>query len=150
MVISAASQGPPGGEEPARAAALEPSRTAAAIGDEDLPLVDPAVLEELEDELYPPALATNFAKDYVEFWPQRERRLIAALAAADSRTALDAAISVRVSSDMVGARRLAALARALEAALRGGDLSGGPVGALVSVHGRATVDELQARYLRYR
>ena len=112
--------------------------------------MDPAVLQELKDELYPPALATNFAKDYVRFWPQRERRLIAALAAGDARAALDAAISVKVSSDMVGARRLAALARALEAAVRGGDLSGGPVRDLVSVDGRATVEELQARYLQYR
>jgi HPt (histidine-containing phosphotransfer) domain-containing protein len=111
--------------------------------------VDPLVLHKLEDELGRPDLATNFAKDYVGMWEQRERRLLASLEEKDRPAALEAVISLKVSSTMVGARRLACLAQALESAVRRGEISGGVVRE-VSVHGRATVAELQAQYLQHR
>jgi hypothetical protein len=123
---------------------------AALGGDrEDLPLVDLLVLQELEEELGRPDLATNFAKDYVVMWERRERRLVASLQEEDHAAALDAVISLKVSSTMVGALRLACLAQALEGAVRRGEVSGGAVGEL-SVHGRATVEELQVQYLQHR
>jgi hypothetical protein len=111
--------------------------------------VDPLVLQELEEDLGRPDLATNFAKDYVVMWERRERRLIASVQEEDLTAALDAVISLKVSSAMVGALRLAFLAQTLEARVRSGDISGGIVREL-SVHGRATVEELQAQYLQHR
>ncbi|KRE76735.1 hypothetical protein ASG79_17695 [Arthrobacter sp. Soil761] len=115
-----------------------------------MPLVDPVVLQDLEDELGQPDLVTNFAKDYVRLWEQRERRLIASLANQDRAAALDAVISLKVSSTMVGALRLAGLAQALESAVRRGDLGGGFFPELISAHGWATVNELRAQYLQHR
>lgn len=89
-------------------------------------------------------------KDYAALWEQREHRLTASLADEDRGAALDAAISLKVTSTMVGAPRLACLSVALESEVRAGDLSGGQsVLALISVHGRATVNELRARYLQH-
>lgn len=115
-----------------------------------VPLVDPVVLQDLEDELGQPELVTNFAKDYVGLWETRERRLIASLANQDRAAALDAVISLKVSSTMVGALRLAGLAQALESAVRRGDATGGLFPELISAQGRATVDELRAQYLQHR
>lgn len=107
------------------------------------------MLQELADQLGGRYLAVKFAKDYIGLWEQRERRLTASLDEQDSDAALDAVISMKVSSAMVGALRLEGLARALEAAIRGGDFSGGSVLALIAVHGRATVDALQVQYLQH-
>ncbi|MDQ0826188.1 HPt (histidine-containing phosphotransfer) domain-containing protein [Arthrobacter sp. B2I5] len=152
MAISASPQGPPGGEK--STAAITDAWTAAQpVHDNDthtVPLVDPVVLQDLEDELGQPELVTNFAKDYVRLWETRERRLTTSLANQDRAAALDAVISLRVSSTMVGALRLAGLAVALESAVRRGDLSGGFFGELISVQGRATVEELRERYLQHR
>lgn len=151
MAISAASPGPLGGEQPPTATTLScPGEGTALVGDRPaLPLVDPLVLQELEAELGRPDLATNFAKDYVVMWERRERRLVASVQEEDLTAALDAVISLKVSSAMVGALRLAFLAQTLEASVRRGDISGGIVREL-SVHGRATVEELRAQYLQHR
>lgn len=151
MAISAGSPGPLGGEQPPTATTLScPGEGTALVGDRQaLPLVDPLVLQELEEDLGRPDLATNFAKDYVVMWERRERRLIASVQEEDLTAALDAVISLKVSSTMVGALRLAFLAQTLEARVRSGDISGGIVREL-SVHGRATVEELQAQYLQHR
>jgi hypothetical protein len=50
---------------------------------------------------------------------------------------------------MVGGLRLAHLAERLEAAVREGDLKdGAALLAMIAIHGRATVKELQLRYIR--
>lgn len=152
MDISQASQGLPFGKDPCGAVTSRPTDAGVlALGDvRTLPLLDPVVLQDLEDELGRPDLAAGFAKDYVGLWEQRERRLSASLAEEDLEAALDSAISLKVSSSMVGARRLASLAQVLESAVRGGELSGGPVRELISVHGKATMEELRAQYLQRR
>lgn len=152
MVNSAVTEVPPGrGESCGAAASLWGGTKAAPARDvQTLPLVDPAVLQDLEDELGRSDLATNFAKDYVGLWEQREHRLAASLADADRDAALESVISLKVSSTMVGARRLAGLAQVLESAVRGGDLSGGLVRDLISVQGRATIEELRVQYLQHR
>ncbi|WP_231938663.1 Hpt domain-containing protein [Arthrobacter sp. B6] len=115
-----------------------------------LPLVDRTVLEDLEEQLGRPDMARNFAMDYSVLWGQRERRLIDSFEREDQAAAIEAAISLKVSSAMVGGLRLACLAQLLEAAVREGDLhQGASVLALVSAHGRATVNELENRYLRH-
>jgi HPt (histidine-containing phosphotransfer) domain-containing protein len=69
----------------------------------------------------------------------------------DRGPALDAAISLKVCSAMIGAHCLAGLAQALESAVRKHDFSsGGTILALISDHGRATVRELQTQYLHHR
>lgn len=116
-------------------------------GDE-LPLVDPVVLEDLEEQLDSPDIAQNFARDYARMWDQRRRSLAAALDRQDREAALDAVISLKISSAMVGGVRLARLAEELEDIIRRGDLDGGQVlVATIADHGSATVKELQLSYI---
>lgn len=153
MFSSAASKELPGGEKSGDASTPVRTPTGATRADEgqNLPLVDPLVLQVLEDQLGRADLATNFAEDYAALWEQREHRLTASLADQDRDAALDVALSLKVTSTMVGALRLARLAQTLESAVRAGDLSrGDAVLALISTHGRATVDELRMQYLQHR
>ena len=111
--------------------------------------MDRTVLQTLEEQLGRPDMARNFAKDYSALWGQRERRLVDSLEREDQAVALDAAISLKVSSAMVGGLRLACLAQMLEAAVRHGDLRhAASVLALISIHSPTTVNELQHQYLR--
>jgi hypothetical protein len=113
-----------------------------------LPLVDAAVLEELEDELAGSGLAQRFARDYAAMWDTRYERLAAAVQRQDSASALDAAISLKITSAMVGGLRLAKLAELLEALIRQGDFTKGQVlMERVAEDGGQTVSELQANYI---
>jgi HPt (histidine-containing phosphotransfer) domain-containing protein len=140
-----------------RSAAAHPSRpgitapTGSALSQEAaglLPLVDAAVLEELEDELAGSGLAQRFARDYASMWDQRCARLAAAVDSRDSESALDAAISLKISSAMVGGVRLAKLAELLETLIRQGDFGQGQVlMERVAQDGGQTVSELQSTYI---
>ncbi len=113
-----------------------------------LPLVDAAVLEELEDELAGSGLAQRFARDYAAMWDLRCSRLAAAVDSQDSDSALDAAISLKISSAMVGGLRLAKLAELLEVLIRRGDFGQGQVLMKRVAHdGGQTVSELQSTYI---
>jgi HPt (histidine-containing phosphotransfer) domain-containing protein len=113
-----------------------------------LPLVDAAVLEELEDELAGSGLAQRFARDYAAMWDQRCARLAAAVHSQDMDSALDAAISLKISSAMVGGVRLAKLAELLETLIRQGDFGQGQVlMERVAQDGGQTVSELQSTYI---
>jgi HPt (histidine-containing phosphotransfer) domain-containing protein len=113
-----------------------------------LPLVDAAVLEELEDELAGSGLAQRFARDYAAMWDQRYSRLAAAVESQDGASALDAAISLKITSAMVGGIRLAKLAELLEVLIRRGDFGQGQVlMERVAEDGVQTVSELQATYI---
>lgn len=113
-----------------------------------LPLLDAAVLEELEDELAGSGLAQRFARDYATMWDQRRSRLAAAVDSQDTASALDAAISLKISSAMVGGMRLARLAELLEALIRRGDFGQGKVLMERVAHdGGQTVSELRATYI---
>lgn len=115
----------------------------------ELPLLDGAVLEELGEQLGRPDMAWNFARDYASMWGPRYRRLVASVERGDLVAALDAVLSLKVSSAMVGGLRLAHLAQMLEATVRKGDLrDGAALLAVIAAHGRATVTELQLRYIR--
>lgn len=128
----------------ASAAGTPPSQEAAGL----LPLVDAAVLEELEDELAGSGLAQRFARDYAAMWDQRYARLAAAVANQDRASALDAVISLKITSAMVGGLRLAKLAELLEAVIRMGDFGRGQVLMVrVAEDGGQTVSELQANYI---
>jgi len=118
-------------------------------GGQDLPLVDAAVLHDMEEQLGRPDIAWNFANDYAAMWGQRQRSLVESVEREDRAAALEALISLKVSAAMVGGLRLVRLAETLEATLREGDLQdGAPVLAMISIHGGATVDELRLTYIR--
>lgn len=110
--------------------------------------VEPEILAELEEELDGPHLAQAFARDYAALWDQRFGKLAAAVSIQDRPAALDAVISLRIASTMVGGLRLAVLAQALEDAIRRTDFVQGEL-LLESVaeHGLHTVSELQASYI---
>ena len=131
-----------------------PSQPTAAPGpasnldDADLPLVDLAVLQDLEEQLAHPAVAQKFARDYATLWSQRHQKLAAALKRQDAAAALDAVISMKIASAMVGGLRLSRLAEQLEGFIRRGDLENGyALIAAVELHGSATVKELQENYI---
>ncbi len=110
--------------------------------------VEPDILAELETELDGPELARGFARDYAALWDQRFSRLTAAVQAEDRPEALDAVISLRITSAMVGGIRLSVLAQALEDAIRRSDfVQGQALLATLAEHGVRTVSELQANYI---
>lgn len=127
-----------------RAPSLGPSLEAAGL----LPLIDAAVLDELEDELAGTGLAQRFARDYADMWDLRLARLGTAVDSQDEDSALDAVISLKISSAMVGGLRLARLAELLEGLIRKGDFTQGQaMMAGVARDGARTVSELQATYI---
>ncbi|WP_181034221.1 Hpt domain-containing protein [Arthrobacter sp. GMC3] len=76
-----------------------------------LPLVCTATLHSLEESLDGErALCRNFVCRYVEMWPQRFSRIHDAVTTGHQEAAMDAALSLRSSSMMVGAARLGELA----------------------------------------
>jgi hypothetical protein len=153
--IALAPTTPPGLPAPA----LTASSAAAAVPEvfpevlpEDLPpaapLVDPTALQDLSAQLENPAVAKGFARDYTRMWDQRYRSLASALERGDLAGSMDAVLSLKTSSAMVGGLRLAQLAGELENALRAGDI-GRALSLLrdVAARGGETVDELQFSYV---
>ena len=139
-------EGLPGGaglRAPSPGPSTTPARPATAP-----PLVDPAALQDLGVQLDSPAVAKDFARDYTKMWQQRYRALASALAGGDQATVLDAVLSLKTSSMMVGGVRLAQLAAELEQAVRGGEMD--RARALlrdVAERGSETMDELQFSYV---
>ena len=116
--------------------------------EELLPLVDAGILEDLEDQLNGSELAVRFARDYAAMWDQRYTRLAAAVQSEDRAAALDAIISLKITSAMVGGVRLARLAEILEKVIRQGDFGRGQaLMERVAHNGDRTVSELQANYI---
>jgi len=150
MAISAAAHSGDVGANPVGAVSSgAPAGPVPALGCPELPLLDAAVLQDMEEQLGRPDIAWNFANDYAGMWVERQRCLVDSVEREDRIAALEAVISLKVSSAMVGGLRLARLAEALEATLRRGDLrDGASVLTMISLHGHATVKELRQRYLR--
>ncbi|GAA2173311.1 hypothetical protein GCM10009784_07110 [Arthrobacter parietis] len=112
------------------------------------PLVDRKVLHRLEDEFEDPGPAHSFVRDFVAFWDERYLRLAEAVQRHDEAASLDALLSVRIGSAMIGAARLAKLAAELESSLKRGHL-GAVAEALPQVKecGDATVRKLTTKYI---
>lgn len=86
-----------------------------------LPLVCTATLHSLEEALDgEQVLCRNFVCRYVDMWPQRFNRICDAVTTGHQDDAMDAALSLRSSSMMVGAARLGELASDLIRLLEGG------------------------------
>lgn len=91
----------------------------ASSDDAGRPLVDQSVLDRLrveldEDEGY----STVFVGNFIGYLPVRIDRLRLALTTGDLDGAVDAILSLKTSSQMVGAERLACLAMTLERSIR--------------------------------
>jgi HPt (histidine-containing phosphotransfer) domain-containing protein len=85
----------------------------------DLPLLDPSVLERLRADLDDDDnIWRLFVHDFIAQLPARLQRLRQTLTTGDSSGAMDAVLSLRTSSQMVGAERLAGLALQLERSMR--------------------------------
>ncbi len=113
------------------------------------PLVDPTALQELGSQLESPAVAKGFARDYTNMWDRRYQSLASSLGSGDEAAALDAVLSLKTSSAMVGGVRLAGLARELEDAIRVRDADRARLLLQeVAESGHETVDELQFSYLK--
>ena len=143
----------PSGKAMSPAVAPAGSAVAAAIGmtvdsDDLLPLVDTGILAELEEQLDGTELALRFARDYAAIWDQRCAKLAAAVQNQDTETALDAVISLKITSAMVGGLRLARLAELLESVIRQGNFGQGEIlMKRVAEDGNQTVSELQTSYI---
>ncbi|WP_458782203.1 Hpt domain-containing protein [Arthrobacter sp. D3-16] len=87
------------------------------------PLVDRTVLDRLREELgEDEGYCRIFVGNFIDYLPDRVGRLRLALTTGDLDASVDAVLSLKTSSQMVGAARLAGLATALEGEIR----SGGP------------------------
>lgn len=82
-------------------------------------LVDPTVLTELQAELGgDQAIISTFVRNYVDLLPWRVDRLHHAVEKLDIEDAMDAALSLKTSSHMVGAICMSRLATELEISIR--------------------------------
>lgn len=88
------------------------------------PLVSWTVQSTLRDDVADPVAHTAFIRAYTEMWPGRYGRLAHAIRINDWDQAMDAALSLRSSSEMLGAVNLARLALAVEQAIRSRQLHG--------------------------
>jgi HPt (histidine-containing phosphotransfer) domain-containing protein len=115
---------------------------------EVLPLVDLTVLSALEQQLNDPGPAKAFAQDYVTGFGDRYLRLTSSIGNADLPAALDAALSLRSSSTMVGATRLSAMAARFESAVITADLeTARRVLPEIERCGLDTISDLESHYL---
>jgi HPt (histidine-containing phosphotransfer) domain-containing protein len=145
---ASSSKGVPAAPLPAGTRAAGPGTGVSSDVEEVLPLLDAAVLEDLEEQLNGTELAVRFARDYAAMWDQRYARLAAAVENQDRASALDAIISLRITSAMVGGVRLAKIAEVLEKVIRQGDFGQGQaLMERVAENGDRTVSELQANYI---
>lgn len=89
------------------------------------PLVDPAPLYLLFNQLGGDRVIHNrFVNDFIALWRARAQRLSAALVTADVVEANVVLLSIRSSSNMLGAVRLEQAAVRVQSALKNNDLSG--------------------------
>ncbi len=90
-----------------------------ASDDAPRPLVDQSVLDRLREELAEDeGYCRVFVDNFIECLPERIDRLRLALTTGDLEGSADAVLSLKTSSQMVGAERLAGLAMDLEGAIR--------------------------------
>ncbi|WP_285245865.1 Hpt domain-containing protein [Pseudarthrobacter sp. fls2-241-R2A-127] len=87
----------------------------------ELPVLNPQRIRDLGEELDSSAGAHAFLGNYLEMLPDRLSMVAKAVCAGDVETAMDRALSLKVTSTMVGALQLAALAETMEALICRGD-----------------------------
>jgi hypothetical protein len=86
---------------------------------DDFPVLDDSVLQDLKDEVGE-VVAQEFIEDYLLSLFGKAIRILQSVDRGDPVDKLDAVLSLRTSSEMAGAARLAAYCRELEAAVKTG------------------------------
>ena len=92
--------------------------------------MDSSVLEMLRTDLDDDGVWKIFVRDFIEYLPHRNERLRLSLTTGDLAGAVDAVLSLKTSSQMIGAERLASLAVDLERSIRADTLEADPALAL--------------------
>jgi hypothetical protein len=85
------------------------------------PLLDPTVLRDMERDFSDPGVVARFARDFSSSLEEKIDRLDRRMQDGNTLGASDAALSLIISADMVGAERLGAAARAALDSLTGAD-----------------------------
>jgi hypothetical protein len=112
------------------------------------PVLDLTILADLEEDFDGPSVARSFAQDYIGLWKQRLDRLTFAVNSEDREAALDAGLSLKNSSAMVGAVRLSLLAVRLLQIIQCGDMpSARSLLPVVAEEGAETIRAIQHDYL---
>lgn len=112
------------------------------------PILDLAEFQLFEDQLDNPRIARDFARDFVRLWETRHQALAAAVERGDVSAALDAVLSLRTSSAMLGGSRLAVQAARVEEHINDGDLGRArPLLHDLEECGARTVQELRESYV---
>ncbi|MDQ1623508.1 MAG: histidine phosphotransfer protein HptB [Actinomycetota bacterium] len=116
-------------------------------------LLDPSVLDVLGAEIECPSATADFLRTYLELLPNRLKRIASAVEDQDLERALEAVLSLKVTSTMVGALRMEQQCRDLELELRGGlwERTSRTASGLVSGSGPLTVAAialLEAQHFR--
>jgi signal peptidase I len=131
--------------------------TAESDGDPAPGALDDAALGRLADDLDDPAYPVTFAARYQQLLPQRLDRISTALGsdggpedAADLDAALDASLSLKVSSTTVGALELEQLASVIELSVRRRDVAAARSLADGLTHAGRRADRALATYLAER
>ena len=117
--------------------------------DSPLELVCKETLESLEESLDGErSLCCSFVKRYVSMWPGRFKRIRDAIIEDHNDEAMDAALSLRSASVMVGACRLGDLTTGIIRLIEGGHI--GAVGKLLTtlkLYGDQTMHQLKISYI---
>jgi HPt (histidine-containing phosphotransfer) domain-containing protein len=109
-----------------------------------LPLVDRSVAEELGEGLADQGIAQALVGDFADAWHTRFQCLETALESQDRADSLDAVLSIKTSSMMVGASQLAKISSQVESLVRAADYAAATAALpLVDRCGAATVNELR-------
>ena len=111
---------------------------------------DPRGLERLAVDVSHWAFTMSFVQKYRRLLPQRVGRILTATNTDDLDQALDATLSLRVSSSFVGAVELVEMSRDIEARLRAGDVVGASVRAGLLHDAAERADLALAAYLSAR
>lgn len=112
-----------------------------------LPLIDLGVLRDLEQQVGDPSVAQSFVRDFIRIWDHRYTRLAQAVEAGDMEARMDAVLSVKASSSMAGAARLAHLAAGFELLIRDGDLTVAALLPGIRTCGEETIKEFLSSYI---
>ncbi|MBT8161279.1 MULTISPECIES: Hpt domain-containing protein [Arthrobacter] len=88
------------------------------------PALDHGAIQRLAHELHDSEAARRFATSYARMLPARVERIVRALEHGDGHQAMDAVLSLKISSAMVGALRMEQHCARLEAALDKTDHAG--------------------------
>lgn len=82
--------------------------------------LEPARIRRLAEDIENPTAALNFLGDFLSMLPGRITRILDTLAERDAISAMDAALSLKITSAMTGAVEAEACCRRIESLIRSG------------------------------